>query len=372
MARKRQTEKHKKELKRVRQFIARAEKRGYEFPDTLKSELYGYSTQKLKGLKPGKLYGMARYVDRETGEIFSGMERRKQESLPGRIKAQTDAHEREYRRVRDFIRRAEGRGYRFSDELKWGLYGSSTQKLKGLTPKKLYEQATAVDEETGEILTGTQRRAQERSLSAKLGAFTRKIRDAVKRGKEAPKPLEEPKPGLRGKLGGVLDKIRGFFGRKGKPMPAPAPEPPSPPVPPPAPEPGPYDGLPDESDIIIDNVLEQLTGGPDKYGTSQQGRSYRRSNAAMGASESAKDFLRRCLEDAIARDGKATVASRIASNANAVSMGIDMVRYSSDGAAIYAAMAEVATIFNGGSLTLSQMMEIGDIQDAEEDWEPPE
>lgn len=370
MARKRQTDRHKKELKRVRQFIRRAEQRGYLFSDELKDDLYGYSTQKLKGLTPSKLYSMSRYVDRETGEIFEWSERRKQTSLPGRIKAQTDAHEREYKRVRGFINRAEKRGYRFSDELKHDLYGYSTQKLKGFTPKKLYEQATAIDEDTGEILTGTQRRAQERSISAKLGAFTRKIKDAVKRGTEAPRAPEPRKPGLGGKLGGILDKIKGFFGR-GKPEepPAPTPTPPEPPTPGPI---GDDFGLPEEADIILQNIFDQLDSPPQRYGTSQRGRSYRRSSAAVNESERAKGYLKRLLEDAIATDGKEAVANRIRMNAESVASGLEVVMYSSDGTAIHSAMMSVAQIFSGGSLTLSQMMEIGDLEESEEDWEPPE
>lgn len=55
------TPKKKQQLKRVRSFIRRAEKRGYEFPEELKRNLSSLSTQKLKALKPEKLYKQAQY-----------------------------------------------------------------------------------------------------------------------------------------------------------------------------------------------------------------------------------------------------------------------------------------------------------------------
>ena len=55
------TPKKKQQLKRVRSFIRRAEKRGYEFPEELKSNLTSLSTQKLKTLTPEKLYKQAQY-----------------------------------------------------------------------------------------------------------------------------------------------------------------------------------------------------------------------------------------------------------------------------------------------------------------------
>lgn len=71
-----------KERRRVKQFIARAEKRGYNFsadilpdiPDTIKRS----SVNKLKALTPEKLYSNSTYVSSLTdGEIVSGLEGRR-------------------------------------------------------------------------------------------------------------------------------------------------------------------------------------------------------------------------------------------------------------------------------------------------------
>lgn len=86
----------------------------------------------------------------------------------------TKLHKRQLRRVRDFIRRAEKRGYQFDTVLKQSLKSDtlSTQKLKTLTPSKLYSQAKF--SLYGSEISGIQARAIERSLSAKKGAETRR------------------------------------------------------------------------------------------------------------------------------------------------------------------------------------------------------
>lgn len=73
------TKKKRQQLKRVRQFIARAEKRGYRFGNEFKEQLSGLSTQKLKNLKPKKLYELAQAISEETGKVITGTERRKEE-----------------------------------------------------------------------------------------------------------------------------------------------------------------------------------------------------------------------------------------------------------------------------------------------------
>lgn len=84
----------------------------------------------------------------------------------------TTKHQKQLRRVRDFIRRAKRRGYEFSPELTSNLSNLSAQKLKSLTPNKLYEQA--VSKIYGTEMSGTKAREIERSISAKKGAQTRR------------------------------------------------------------------------------------------------------------------------------------------------------------------------------------------------------
>lgn len=269
-------------------------------------------------------------------------------------KRQTDKHAKELRRVRQFIARAEGRGYRFPDELKGNLYDYSTQKLKGLKPKKLYEMATAIDEETGEILTGPEKRRRERSLSAKLGALTKKIKGLF--GKK--KPEDEGDGGI---------KIP-------EPPTPPTPTPPTPPPTPPAPEPpvvGP-DDIPDMTDIIINNFIDMLRLDPPEEGVSRRGNTYKRSKRTIQAVKDAKTFLLNMLRSVIARDGKQAVARRLEQNADTISRTCDQMNYASDADEIQFHMTELAEILNGDRLTLAEMQEIGEMEEMEESWELPD
>ena len=84
------------------------------------------------------------------------------------------------KRIRKFIKSAEKRGYKFSEELKKSLSSFTTQKLKSLTPKKLYKEAQyevkSLEGETIDYLTGEQGREIERKLSAKKDARTRQYK----------------------------------------------------------------------------------------------------------------------------------------------------------------------------------------------------
>lgn len=86
----------------------------------------------------------------------------------------TTKKKQQLKRIRSFIRRTEKRGYEYPEELKSNLTSLSTQKLRSLTPEKLYKQS--VNKRFGKELTGTEARAIERSLAAKKGAETKRER----------------------------------------------------------------------------------------------------------------------------------------------------------------------------------------------------
>lgn len=78
------------------------------------------------------------------------------------------------RRIRRFIKSAERRGYQFKSELKEKLSSFSTQKLKALTPEKLYKQAE-YKLDTDITISGERGRQIERALSARKATRTRLI-----------------------------------------------------------------------------------------------------------------------------------------------------------------------------------------------------
>ena len=87
---------------------------------------------------------------------------------------QSELRRKELKRIRSFISRAEKRGYRFPTGFAESLKTLSTQTLKSYTPEKLYTQfATAILERTGEVVSGIERRAEERSEAALKAASTR-------------------------------------------------------------------------------------------------------------------------------------------------------------------------------------------------------
>ena len=88
--------------------------------------------------------------------------------------AYTRKKRQQLKRIRQFISRAEKRGYRFNTEFKEQLSELSTQKLKNLTPKKLYEKSQAISDETGKVITGTERRKEERKEVARKAQETRR------------------------------------------------------------------------------------------------------------------------------------------------------------------------------------------------------
>lgn len=262
-------------------------------------------------------------------------------------KKQTPKQAKNLARIRRLITRAESRGYRFPDELKAELPNYSTQKLKSLTADKLYGMATAIDMETGEILSGTEARKKERSISAKLGALTRKARQKA----------GEVVQGIKQRVAGDATA--------GSPVGALSPESAA----------GQVGQAPRGADIILgylDDFIAFLDEPTSQMGTSQMGRSYRRSSRVAGAIDMGKSNLRALVNDVIARDGRDALAWRLQANADRASDCIDAFRYSSDASRIQSAATELASIINGGSLTLEQALAIGEQSEYNESWEEPE
>lgn len=94
-------------------------------------------------------------------------------------------YNKELRRINQFIRRAEKRGYQFNDnvipERPNRITKASVRKLKKITPETLYKKSVYGGEATiGEIVKGTKGRKAERKLASKRASETRKIRKQTK------------------------------------------------------------------------------------------------------------------------------------------------------------------------------------------------
>lgn len=82
---------YNKELRRIKQFIKRAEKRGYIIPENIipkrPKRITSRSVESLRKINPEKIYKKSRFVDTETGEILKGLAGRKYERSKAARKA---------------------------------------------------------------------------------------------------------------------------------------------------------------------------------------------------------------------------------------------------------------------------------------------
>lgn len=112
---------YEKERKRIQQFVRRAKKRGYFFPDDIvpsrPKTVRKRDIERVKRLKSETLYKRAVYIaDEETGLILSGEERRKQERQEASRKARQTLERRrieaeQERKQEEFYRKAESDVY---------------------------------------------------------------------------------------------------------------------------------------------------------------------------------------------------------------------------------------------------------------------
>ena len=237
--------------------------------------------------------------------------------MPYKRKKQTPAHKKQLERVRQIIRRAEKRGFRFTDDFKSSLKDLKTVQLKALKPEKLYSLSTALSE-TGDIVSGTERRREERSLSAKKSAQTRRKKKQQKEQEYYPD-------------GGEI-----IYGN------------------------------------IVEEFIERLQTPTPEYATSTSGRSYRRSVAVVKESERQKAFLL-SLTFQVAREiGISALGWRLQERATDVSLLTEYVLYGSNATKIQSAATELATIIKGSPLTLQERIDIAEQEEFNEDWDSPE
>ena len=183
---------------------------------------------------------------------------------------------------------------------------ASVRKLKAITADKLYKQSRYIDYITGEIL-----------------------------------------PGLEGK------KIRSEAAKEARKRRSKRKQP---------------EVLPDEANIVINNVLSQLRMEK-AYKKHYNRRAYLRAER-----QSIKDSAIQLIEE-ISKSGtrdKAALAKRLQENAARVQQLIDYVMYSSRQEEIQTAGVELMSIVQGRALTIDELYDISDGSEYDEDFELPE
>ena len=101
------------------------------------------------------------------------------------------AYKKQVKRIKQFIRRAEKRGYQFDENVipqqPKRITKQSVERLKKLTPEQLYKKAEYGGEATyGEVVKGTKGREIERKLSAQKAVETRRQRKYLELYREQP------------------------------------------------------------------------------------------------------------------------------------------------------------------------------------------
>ena len=110
------------------------------------------------------------------------------------------AYNRERRRIERQIIRMSQRGYDVPENILPArpkrVTAASVRSLQKITTPKLYERSRYIDVETGEILTGSERRRLERQATARRAAETRRQRREAARAprREAPVPTQPQLP----------------------------------------------------------------------------------------------------------------------------------------------------------------------------------
>ena len=110
--------------------------------------------------------------------------------MPKKLTPNQQEWNRQVNRINNFIRNAQKRGFRFDDSLiptkPKVITKKRLQEIKSITPQKLYREATYIDPFTGIIMSGIERRTQERKIAARKAAETRKVRKAKKAQRAGP------------------------------------------------------------------------------------------------------------------------------------------------------------------------------------------
>lgn len=189
---------YSKEVRRLQQFIRRAKKRGYVFPETIipkrPKRVTAESVQRLKRLTPSELYKKATYTAPDTGITISGTEGRQIEreaaiakssrsrgipytATPSQSTQAVKHYNAELRRINRALSRLQKRGYTiqtpFLPEKPEQITAQNIEELQAITTPTLYQYLTYRDIATGQILTGEQGRKLERQRAAQKGVETR-------------------------------------------------------------------------------------------------------------------------------------------------------------------------------------------------------
>lgn len=239
-------------------------------------------------------------------------------------------YNKERRRIQNFLRRAEKRGYIGTEDILPPVPKTVTQasvrRLRKLTANELYKKMKFVDRETGVIYSGPRGREIEREQAGKRAARTRK----------------ENKEAERKFWCGVQ----------------------------PSPEPS-------GGEIIYDNIVEEiirrLTEPISEEAISfYYGRKFKRGSNLMETVRKRAQELLDFIENLTKKDGKSAIGWRLQDHAMEIQQYIDMLLYASSSDQVELAFQAIMRIIKGAELTQSEKELVNAVSETYESWDPEE
>lgn len=235
-------------------------------------------------------------------------------------------YSKQLKRIKQFIRRAEKRGFVFKEDIipqkPKKVTKASVRKLEKLTPEKLYKKGLYVSEETGEYYKAEKRRKEERKQSAIKAARTRKERQKQRREwsfKDAEKHREQ---------------------------------------------------LPSEGKEVYRNIIDDFVSRL-QIDTSWVGKKRRRPVALQETIRS-QSLLLSLINQQIALFGEEEIGNRLQDNADKLSELLTIVLWDSKAESIQSATRLFMEILTGNTLTPSQLQDLDLESEYNEDFEEPE
>ena len=272
-------------------------------------------------------------------------------------------YKKELRRIKQFMARASKRGFIWLNDpipkQPKKITTKSVERLKRITPDTLYKKGNFIDEETGEILSGTKGRNIEKKRAAEKAKETRKAKQTNSKKKTKPKEKKGTKPKEK-------KDTKPKEKKETKPKPKKEPKPKS------HENPTAGETEPDYGDTYIPNqstiVLQMVRDLIDNFMPPDYWSLYWKQKKENDVS-----ILHRILDNAINDDGEEAVARRLETvGAERINHIVTAVMYDSDGERVAYNLNEFATILNGGSLSALQADEIAYLSESAEWWEMPE
>lgn len=257
------------------------------------------------------------------------------------------AYDKEYKRIQQFVRRAEKRGYIFNFEVLPAVKPKRITKqmiadLKYLTADRLYAKSKTVDLETGEILPGLRLLYWERSQRALKASETRKQNKKAEAGFFTGKPA-----------GGGVEKTTD--------PPKSVPQKTTPPA---------DGGLTAYNNVVKKflNRLQEETPPVIQYSSK---RKYHRTRLILENIDDAKITLLGVVNEMVNKLGKSAVGWIFQDHADELFALLDAILFASSSTLVQSLISQIVSILKGG-LSIEESKALTEQAEYHEDYEEPD